>query len=69
MLPLQVRIDLEAMAMKGILHILQSFGITRASPSDCSVLYPGHQFVGRGGSYSSAEMQSVYSTAPADWFL
>ena len=28
--------------------------------------YPGHLFVG-WGSYLSAEMQSVYSAAPADW--
>ena len=27
--------------------------------------YSGHYFV--GGSYLSAEMQSVYSTPPADW--
>ena len=27
--------------------------------------YPGHSL--GGGSYSSAEKQSVYSTAPADW--
>ena len=28
--------------------------------------YQGHSF-GGGGSYPSAEVQSVYSTAPADW--
>ena len=29
-----------------------------------SKTYPGHLF---GGSYPSAEKQSVYSSAPADW--
>ena len=27
---------------KGVLHILQSFSITEASPSNCLVSYPGH---------------------------
>ena len=30
------------------------------------VSYPGHSL---GGSYPSAEKQSVYSTAPADWAM
>ena len=47
-----------------VLHILHSSSITRASPSDCLASYQGHLL---GGSYSSAEMQSVYSTVPADW--
>ena len=38
---------------KEVVFISQSSSITGASPSDCS--------------YPSAEMQSVYSTAPADW--
>ena len=58
-----------------VLHIPQSFRI-RALPSDALVSYPrhlsldalvsypGHSLV---GSYPSAEMQSVYSTAPANW--
>ena len=29
--------------------------------------YPGHW--GGGGSYPSADVQSVYSTAPADWAI
>ena len=29
------------------------------------LVYPGNTW--RGGSYSSAEKQSLYSTAPADW--
>ena len=45
------------------LRITQSSSITGASPSDCLVSYPGHAL---GWSYPSAEMQSVYSTAPAD---
>ena len=47
---------------EGVLRIPQS--ITRTSPSDCLELYSGRSLV---GSYPSAEMQSVYSTAPADW--
>ncbi len=34
-------------------------------PSDCLVSYQGHSWGGE--SYLSAEVQSVYSTAPADW--
>ena len=37
-----------------------------ASPLDGLISYPGHS-LGLGGSYPSAEMQSMYSTAPADW--
>ena len=46
-----------------VLHISQSSRITEASPSDCLVLYSGHSC---WESYSSAEIQLVYSTAPAD---
>ena len=46
---------------KGVLHIPQSSSITGTSASDCLVSYPGW------GSYSSAEKQSVYSTALANW--
>ena len=48
---------------KGVLCIPQSSVITETSPSDCLVLYPKNSL---GESYSSAKMQSVYSTAPAD---
>ena len=48
---------------EGILQITQSSSITGASPSDCYVLNPGHSL---GKSYHTAEMQSVYSTAPTD---
>ena len=47
---------------KGVLCIPQSSSITEASPSDCLVSYPGHLL---GESYSSAEMQLMYS-APSD---
>ena len=49
-----------------ILRIPQSSSIAGTSPSDYLVTYPGHS-LGGGGSYPSAEVQSVYSTAPADW--
>ena len=45
-------------------HIPQSSTITRTSPSDCLV---SHRTLIGKGSYPSAENQSVYSTAPADW--
>ena len=48
-----------------VLHIPQSSSIIGASPSDYLVSYPGHSL--EKESYPSAEMQSVYSTAPADW--
>ena len=53
---------------EGVLHIPQSSSITGTSPLDCLVSYPGHSFVG-GRSYPYAEMQLVYSTAPADWVI
>ena len=46
-----------------VLCIPQSFSITKASSSDGLVSYPGHSFE---ESYPSAELQSMYSTAPAD---
>ena len=49
-----------------VLCIPQSSSITGTSTSDCLVPYRGHSW-GRGGSYLSAEIQSEYSTAPADW--
>ena len=50
---------------EGVLRIPQSSNTAGTSPSDCLVSYVGH-WLG-GGSYPSAEKQSVYSTAPADW--
>ena len=40
------------------------FRITWTSALDCFVSYPGYLL---GWGYPSAEKQSVYSTAPADW--
>ena len=51
---------------KEVLCIFQSSSISRASPSDCLMLYLEHSL---GRSYSSAEKQLVYSTAPADWAI
>ena len=48
---------------EGILHILQS-PRAEALPSDGLMPYPGQSLE---GSDPSAEMQSVYSTTPADW--
>ena len=44
-----------------VLRIPQSSSITGASSSNCLVWYLGHSL---WGTYSSAEMQSVYSAAP-----
>ena len=60
--PLRVRADLGGDCNKGVLRIPRGSSITGTSPSDCLVSYPGHFL----GSYSSTEMQSVYSPAPAD---
>ena len=48
---------------KGVLRIPQISSITGASQSDCLVSYPGHSL---GESYASAEIQSEYTSAPAD---
>ena len=48
---------------EGVLHISQSSSITGTSLSNYLVSYLGHSL---GRPYPSAEMQSVYSTAPAD---
>ena len=49
---------------EGVLRIPQSSSITGASPTDYLVSYPGYLLV---ESYPSAEMQLLYSIAPADW--
>ena len=51
---------------KEVLHIPQSTSISGTSPTDCLVSCTGYSL---GGSYPSAEVQSVYSTAPADWVI
>ena len=60
-LPLRVRGNL---GKEMVLCISKSSSITGASPLDCLVSYSGHSLV--VGSYLSAEMQSVYSTAQAN---
>ena len=47
-----------------IILIHPSFSFTEASPSDCVVSYLGHSLVACD---FSAEIQSVYSAALADW--
>ena len=55
----------ESNGNEGVLHISQSSSITGTSPSNCLVSYPGLSL--GWGSYPSADVQSVYSTAAADW--
>ena len=49
-----------------VLCIPQSSSITRASPSNCLVSYPGHSL---GGGFPFAEKQLVHSTIPANWVI
>ena len=58
--PFRARVDLGAMAMKGCFASPKAL----ASPSNRSVSHPEHSLE---GSNPSAEVQSVFSTAPADW--
>ena len=44
-------------------YIINKKKLIGASPSDCLMSYPEHMFV---GSYSPAEMLSVYFTASAN---
>ena len=53
-------------AMKWYSAFPKAPALLEPRPSDCLVSYPRHSLVG-GGSYPSAEVQSVYFTAPADW--
>ena len=68
MLPLRIRVDLGAMAMKGY----------SVFPKTPALLEPHYDIVinviigtlvGGLGSYLSIEKQSVYSTTPADWAI
>ena len=63
MLLLRARVDLGAMAMKGYSAFLKAPPLLE--PLRLFNVISGHSFVWR--SYASSEMQSVYSTAPADW--
>ena len=67
MLPPRIRVNLTSDGNEGVLRIPQSSSIAEACPSDCLVLYPRHSFGGGVTLPPSAEMQSVYSEAPADW--
>ena len=49
---------------KGVFCVPQTTSITGASPSNFFVSYPRHSLV---ESYTSTEMQSVYSAVPVDW--
>ena len=51
---------------EGVLCIPQSSSTTKPSPSDCLVSYIGHSLE---ESYTFAEKQLVYSTAPVDWVM
>ena len=64
MLPLRVQSRPWSDGNEGVLRFPQSSSITGTSPSDCLVSDIRHSL---DGSYLSAEMQSVYSTAPAEW--
>ena len=63
MLPLQDKSRPGFNGNKEVLHIPQIHKVG-VSSSNGLMSYPGHSL---GVSYSSAEMQSEYSTAPADW--
>ena len=52
---------------EGVLRIPQSSSTAGNSPPDCLVSLPGHSL--EGVLPHSAEVQSVYSTAPADWTI
>ena len=52
----------------GVLHIPHNSSITGASPSDFVVSSPENLLV-MEMSCSSVEMQSLYSTSPANWVL
>ena len=68
MLPFWATVDLGAMAMKGFSEfpkLLYHWNLTiRLFSVICRTLIGGG-----GGSYSSAEVQSVYSTAPVNWAM
>ena len=49
---------------EGVLRISQSSSITGALLSDCLMSFQGQTL---GESYPTAEMQSPYFIAPADW--
>ena len=59
-----VKSELGSDGNEGAFCIPQSSSITGTSPSDNLVSCPGHSL---SGSYSSAEVHTVYSTVPVVW--
>ena len=53
--------------MKGYSAFLKIPALPEPSSSDCLMSYLGHLL--ERGSYSSVEMQLVYSTAPVNWAI
>ena len=66
-LPLRARVNQGALAMKEYSAFSQSSSITRASLSESLVSYAENSLWRVFDHF--AEMQSVYSTAPADWAI
>ena len=66
MLPLRTREDQGTDDNKEVLHIPKISSIIGASTSDLFSVISGHSL---GKFYPSAEMHSMYSTAPADWAI
>ena len=63
MIPLRVRGDLGAMAMKGYAAFPKTPALIKAPPLKCFVLYPENSL---RESHPSTEIQSKYSAAPND---
>ena len=63
MLSLRVQVDLGAMAMKEYSAFSRAPGLLSLTIKLFNVI----SWIIMGESYLSAEMQSVYSAAPADW--
>ena len=58
MLPFRVTVELQAMELRGY------YTFPKAPALLLNIIFRKH--VGAGGSYPTAEMESVYSTVPAD---
>ena len=67
MLQFRARVDLGVMAMKGCFAFLKAPASQETHHQICLVSYTGHSLGAE--SYPSAEVQSMYSTAPADWAI
>ena len=64
-LPLQARVNPRAMAMKGYSTLPKAPGLEPCHQMQFNVI--SKTLIGKGGSYPTAEVQSVYSTALAVW--